>query len=351
MYLILFILSIANFLLKNDYFDIIIFVRGDFMIFEKQIIKTYKRIAFNRVDDKGTAFYFSYLDFPGLKAESFSFKSIHGHTLKGNFYFYENYNPERLIIFDHGFGGGHRSYMKEIEKLCSFGFKVLAYDHTGCMESEGLTTNGMTTSLVDLNDCLKTLKEDEHFKSLDFSVIGHSWGGYSTLNISKLHPDISHIVVLSGFISVKRLIKAFFGGLLKPYRKAIYKLEKNTNPDFVDFDAIETLNNSKVKTLLIYSNNDMMCKKKDTYDVLYKSLSYKNNIQFILLDNKGHNPNYTTEAVNYLNEYSKNKKKMKKQKLLETPDQKQKFVASFDWDKMTKQDEEVWQNIQNWLNN
>ena len=321
------------------------------MIFEKQIIKAYKKIAFNRVDDKGTAFYFSYLDFPGLKAESFSFKSIHGHTLKGNFYFYENYNPERLIIFDHGFGGGHRSYMKEIEKLCSFGFKVFSYDHTGCMESEGLTTNGMTTSLVDLNDCLKALKEDERFKYLDFSVIGHSWGGYSTLNISALHPDLSHIVVLSGFISVKRLIKSFFSGILKPYRKAIYKLEKETNPSFVDFDAVETLNNSQVKALLIYSSNDMMCKKEDTYDILFNNLNKRDTLKFILLNNKGHNPNYTVEAVKYLNEYSTTKQKMKKKKLLETIDQKKKFINSFNWHKMTEQDEELWQEINKWLKN
>ena len=321
------------------------------MIFEKQIIKAYKKIAFNRVDDKGTAFYFSYLDFPGLKVESFSFKSIHGHTLKGNFYFYENYNPERLIIFDHGFGGGHRSYMKEIEKLCSFGFKVLAYDHTGCMESEGLTTNGMTTSLVDLNDCLKALKKDERFKYLDFSVIGHSWGGYSTLNISALHPDLSHIVVLSGFVSVKRLIKSFFSGILKPYRKAIYKLEKETNPNFVDFDAVETLNNSQVKALLIYSSNDMMCKKEDTYDILFNNLNKRDTLKFILLNNKGHNPNYTVEAVKYLNEYSTTKQKMKKKKLLETIDQKKKFINSFNWHKMTEQDEELWQEINKWLKN
>lgn len=326
-------------------------LEGDIMIFEKSIIKLYKQIAYNRVDDKGTAFYFSYSDFPNLKCEEFSFKSIHGHTLNGNFYFYENYDKNHLIIFDHGFGGGHRSYMKEIEKLCSFGFKVLAYDHTGCMTSEGLSTNGMTTSLVDLNDAIKAIKEDERFKNLDLSVVGHSWGGYSTLNISALHPDISHIVVLSGFISVKRLIKAFFGGILKPYRKAIYNLEKNTNPDFVDFDACNTLNNSQVKALLIYSSNDQMCKKKDTYDILFENLNHKNNIKFVLLNDKGHNPNYTIDAIKYLEEYQKIKKKLKKQKLLISTEQKQKFLNSFDWNKMTDQDETVWEEIKNWLNN
>lgn len=321
------------------------------MIFEKQIIKTYKKIAFNRVDDKGTTFYFSCKDFPNLKSENFTFKSSHGHHLQGYFYYYENYIPNRLIIFDHGFGGGHRSYMKEIEKLCSSGFRVFSYDHTGCMESGGDSTNGMTTSLVDLNDCLTALKKDERFNTLDFSVIGHSWGGYSTLNISALHPDISHIVVLSGFVSVKRLIDAFFGGILKYYRKAIYKLEQESNPDFVGYDAIETLNNSNVKALLIYSSNDAMCKKSDTYDVLFNNLNKRNSLKFILLDNKGHNPNYTIDAVKYLNEYQIIKKKTKKQKLLETAEQKQKFINSFDWHKMTRQDEDVWQEIINWLNN
>lgn len=315
------------------------------MIFEKQVLDIYKNMVCRRCDDDGTAFYFSYLDFKGLKQESYPFYSSLGHKLQGYLYCYDNVIPNRIVIFEHGFGGGHRSYFKEIERLCREGYLVLAYDHTGCMESEGETTIGMGQSLRDLNDCINKVKSDERFNNFDISVIGHSWGGYSTLNISALHNDIKHIVVLSGFVSVKLLVKSFFGGLLAPYRKLILKYENENNGETVSFDGVETLKNTSSKVLLIYSSSDQLIKKKIHYDYLYKNLASKSNIEFLLVDNKGHNPNYTTEAVKLLEEYSKTKSKYGKKKLLISEEQKKEFLKLFDFDKMTEQDESVWNKI------
>lgn len=83
--------------------------------------------------------------------------------------------------------------MKEIERLCRAGYAVLSYDHTGCMESGGTSPKGLAQSLCDLNDCIKAIKADTRFLGIDISVVGHSWGAFSTLNITSLHPEISHI--------------------------------------------------------------------------------------------------------------------------------------------------------------
>ena len=315
------------------------------MIFEKQILNIYKGMAYTRCDDNGTAFYFSAKDFEGLRQEPYSFKSSKGHNLQGNIYYYDGYLENKLVIFEHGFGGGHLSYMKEIEKLCAHGYRVFAYDHTGCMKSGGETPNGMAQSLCDLNDCITALKSDANFKDLDFSVIGHSWGGFSTLNITALHPEISHIVVFSGFVSVEMLVSAYFAGLLKPYRKAVMALERESNPEFIRYNAIETLKNSNSKALLIYSDNDMLCSKKVHYDALANALSGQSNIKFMLENGKGHNPNYTLDAVSYLGEYLNAKNKLTKQKKLVTAKQKEEFLASFDWNRMTAQDDRVWSAI------
>ena len=176
------------------------------MIFEKQIVDMYKGMMHTRCDDTETVFYFSHKDFEGLKSEPYSFKASAGHTLNGYFYSYEGYDPERIIVFDHGFGGGHRAYMREIEKLCRHGFRVFSYDHTGCMESEGETPKGLGQSLCDLNDCITALKKEPTVIGCDISVMGHSWGAYSTLNISALHPEITRIVVMCGFVSVDEMI-------------------------------------------------------------------------------------------------------------------------------------------------
>ena len=312
------------------------------MLFEKQIVNFYKGMMHARCDDNGTAFYFSAADFDGLIAEPMTFQATAGHTLKGYLYHYENVIPGRIIVFDHGFGSGHRAYMKEIEKLCKHGYLVFSYDHTGCMESGGKNPNGMAQSLCDLNDCIRFIKENERTKGLDISVMGHSWGGFSTLNISALHPEISHVVVFSGFVSVELLVNDFFSGLMKGYRKAILALETKSNPDYVGY--VESLSHSNAKVLLVYSDNDQMV-KINHFELLKAGLSDKPNVKLILEKNKGHNPNYTCDAVAYLGEYLAAKKKLTQKKKLVTDEQKKAFLASYDWDRMTVQDESVWAQV------
>ena len=313
------------------------------MIFEKQIVNMFKGMMHTRCDDTETVFYFSSNDFPGLKKEPYSFKASAGHTLKGYIYSYDNPIPGRLLVFDHGFGGGHRAYMKEIEKLCAHGFLVLAYDHTGCMESGGETPNGFSQSLCDLNDCITTVKNDARFAGLDISVMGHSWGAFSTMNITALHPEISRIVAMCGFVSPAEIVGTFFSGILKGYRKAILELEKQSNPKFFEFNAVSSLSSSDVKALLIYSENDTLCRKVH-YDIIKEGLAGKENVRVMLVQNKGHNPNYTEDAVKLLDEFGKARAKLARNKKA-TKEEKAAFVASYDWHAMTAQDEAVWEEI------
>ena len=315
------------------------------MIFEKQIVGAFKSKMYARCDDEGTAYYFSAKDFPGLFKISYPFKSSLGHTLQGYIYSYENATPGRLIVFDHGFGGGHESYMKEIEMLCRHGYRVFAYDHTGCMESEGEGCRGMAQSLHDLDDCINAIKADPALSGLDISVMGHSWGGFSTLNISALHRDISHVVVMSGFVSVDRLVATNFSGLLKGYRPAIMALERETNSSYADYDATKTLADYSGKALLIYSDNDHLVNKSVHFNALYAALHEKENVKLILEVGKGHNPNYTENAVKLLSEYLVKLEKLQKKGKLTTDEEKARFLESLDFDAMTEQDERVWGDI------
>ena len=314
------------------------------MIFEEKILNLYRGMAYTRCDDRGVAYYFSAKDFEGLSYERFDFTAAAGHTLRGRLYSYPSPISGRIVVFDHGFGGGHLSYMKEIELLCRHGYLVFAYDHTGCMESGGECTNGMAQSLSDLNDCITALRADERFSQYDISVIGHSWGGYSTLNISALHPDLSHVVVISGFVSVEELVKSYFSGILRPYRRPILELERKSNPHFSTFHAVNSLRDTQAKVLLIYSDNDKMCKRVH-YDILKQGLAGKENVSFLLVKGKGHNPNYTEDAVKYLAKYVKAMSRGMKEGSLKTPEERAAFVSSFDWDRMTAQDGAVWQEI------
>ena len=315
------------------------------MIFEKKIVGIYNSQFLSRCDDQGLAHYFSHTDFPGLRQQPFGFKSSLGHDMKGWFYCYDEIIPGRLVVFDHGMGGGHRSYMKEIELLARHGYLVYAYDHTGCMESGGENTRGLSQSLRDLNDALNALKATPGFRDLDISVMGHSWGGYACMNIAALHPEVTHIVALSGFVSVEEMVSQFFSGILKGYRKPVMKIEKEQNPKFVDYNAVKTLSGTGVPVLLVYSYNDKIVNREVHHDVLKKELQEKKNVRILLEQNKGHNPNYTADAAGYMAQYTAEMTQLLKDKKLNTEAEKAAFRAKWDWHRMTAQDEKVWAEI------
>jgi pimeloyl-ACP methyl ester carboxylesterase len=315
------------------------------MIFEKKIVGLYQQQFLNRCDDTGLAHYFSHADFPGLRQQPFDFQSSLGHTMKGWFYCYDEIIPGRVVIFEHGFGGGHRSYMKEIEMLCRHGYLVYTYDHTGCMLSGGDSPRGLSQSLRDLNDAINALQATQGFKNLKISVMGHSWGGFSTMNIAALHPEVTHIVALSGFVSVEEMVGQFFSGILKGFRKPVLKIEQENNPDFVKYNAAQTLADTAAKVLLIYSSNDKLVIREIHHGILSKALAGKADTRILLEENKAHNPNYTADAVAYLAEYTADMTRKLKDKKLSTEAEKKAFREKWDWNRMTKQDEKVWAEI------
>ena len=308
--------------------------------------KQYRSNLFIRNDNPNGIFYFTAADFPGLNTHAYAFKSQMGHDLQGWFYHYENPIPGRLVVFDHGMGNGHLAYMREIEKLAKAGFLVYSYDHTGCMASGGESTNGFAQSLKDLNDCIAALKKEPALQDRAISVMGHSWGGFSTMNIAALHPEITHVVSMSGFISVRRMLEQIMPGLLlKGIRKSLYELESRSNPEYVTFDALQTLGSTAAKVLLIASSDDKVVQKAHHFDVLKQALSNRENVRFLLTENKGHNPAYTCDAVRYKDEFFAQFQKMVKKKKLETKPQQEAFMSVFDWVRMTEQDETVWSAI------
>ena len=314
------------------------------MIFLNKIKQIYGKQVLTRFKDYGTVYYFSEKDFPGLKKSPYEFKGSDGQILRGGFYCYDNPIKNRIIIFDHGMGGGHRSYFREIEALAKHGYLVFSYDHTGCMESEGENTKGFSQSLNDLNCCMNALKNEPGLENYVFSVMGHSWGGFSSMNIPSLHPEISHVVAMSGFISVYEMIKQIFFGI-KGYYNYFYAIEEKNNPVFSKTNTVDSLKDTETKVLIIHSADDKTVSSKKHFEVIKEGLSDNKNISFLLLNEKNHNPNFTTEAVKYKDEFFRILSKNLKKRELTTDDSKKAFVESFDWWKMTEQDESVWKKI------
>lgn len=314
------------------------------MILEKKAEELYRKQLFVRHDNPDGMFYFGPEDFPGLQARAWAFPSPLGHTLQGWFYFYPGPIPGRLVVFDHGMGNGHRAYMCELERLCRMGFLVFSYDHTGCMASGGADINGFAQSLNDLDACLSALKGLKELEGRSISVVGHSWGGFSAMNIAALHPDVTHVVGLSGFISVEAIVRQMLSGPMAPWVRTVLELERRLNPRYADCGAVTTLSGTRAKVLLIYSDDDQTIRKVHHYDVLAATLAERENVELVLLSGRDHNPTYSDRGLAYKKSFFAALQKEKEKKTL-TPD----FMKRWDWRLMNEQDDALWQRIEDHL--
>ena len=315
-----------------------------------QIEKIYRDVLFRRHDPDGSIFYFSPEDFDGLITEEFSFNSKRGHRLYGSFYYYGTPNRDKLIVFEHGMGNGHAAYLREIEYLARHGYLVYSYDHTGCHHSEGEHIYGLSGSLSDLDDCISALVRERGYTERQITVIGHSWGGFSTLNILRYHPLLDKIVALSAFISIPVMQKQVIPFILAPFRRDLLELERRTNPGFADSNAIDVLASTDCPVLIIHSMDDATVSYKNNLEAVSRELIDKDNIKYLLVNGSGHNPHYTSAAFAYKESFFKHLKLQRKRGKLDTEEQREAFIDLYDWELMTEQNEDVWNKIFDFLN-
>ena len=304
----------------------------------------YKKYVVRRYDGDGVIRYYTHGDFPGLNAEPIEFKAPHGVTLRGNIYSYPDADGESLVVFAHGIGGGHRSYLREIDRLCRAGYRVVGYDNCGCFASDGESIRGLTESLCDLVACVAWLRGQERFAETKISVVGHSWGGYAAANVLNYRKDVHAVVAISSFVSVKEFLDAFLTGKMKLMRRGVYRFERRANPEFVDSDAVEAVKDTASKVLFIHSRDDGMVPISVGLDYVRARVDNPN-VRFLELNGKKHNPHYTADAVDYMNASFGEYNRLVAEKKLKTDDEKRAYCADFDYERMTAQDEDVWKAI------
>ena len=311
----------------------------------------YRKNFVHRYDDDHIIKYFSYKDFPGLEERPVSFRTPQGLTIRGHIYSYpdkvasDKGHPKELVVFCHGLGGGHRSYMREIELICRSGYEVLSYDCIGCWESEGSDIRGISESVNDLISCIDYICSSDELKDRAIHVIGHSWGGFAAGNILNFRKEnIKSITVISGFASIDTLTDAGFGGKLKPFKKYIKRFERKANGNLADCCSVDALRATDTKALLIHSRDDQMADISTGLDYVRSRISNPN-VKYLEVEGKFHNPNYTEDAVAYMRQTFGEYEALVKSKKLRTLEQKKAYMADKGFLRMTEQDGKIWDKI------
>lgn len=213
------------------------------------------------------------------------------NTLQG--YLYGAENTKGLVVVSHGLGGGADSYLPEIMYFVDNGYRVFAYDNTGCFSSEGDNCVGLVQSVLDLDAALSFIESDERFEDLDVLLYGHSWGGYAVTAIHNFDHDITASVSVAGFndpmtmiVEWGRLMMGDFIDIERPY---IYLYQKTIFKDKLDITAVDGINKTDVPILLIHGSEDELIHIDGPATVAYKEQITNPNVEYKICDKERQN--------------------------------------------------------------
>ena len=177
-------------------------------------------------------------------------------------------------------------------------------------------------------------------------LVGHSLGGYTALNVINLRKSAQKAVVLSGFLSIPSLASSLIKN--KFVVSKILKYEQKIEPELYRINNAEYLKNTSDDLFFIQSEDDGMV----PYNISLKVVEQIDNshIKTLKVTNRKHNPNYTDEAVNYMNDVFGRYNLLIKEKKLKTDEEKIEFFRDVSISKLTAQDEEMFDQISKFLN-
>lgn len=249
---------------------------------------------------------FSIADF-NLNIENVSFACGHD-TLRGNLYSYDDYDLDKIVIFCHGMGCDHISYIQDIEYLCRNKFLVLGFDYIGSSLSDGKNIKGLSSSLKCCDYAVKFVKEK--FPKKDIYVVGHSWGAFACLNVIKYHKDIKGVVALAPFVSVYSCLHEYLPKKLWFFIPFSMIIEFSKFGGYAFANSINSLKKYKNKCLILASTNDPSISYNKNTSKIKKECP---NFNYLILDDRFHNPEYTHESSLKLLNYIMDVKKIKKE--------------------------------------
>ncbi len=304
------------------------------------IAKVYLNKFVCRYDKEVGVPYHSYTDFKGLKQESFSFNNSKGIEIHCFYYYYDNYKQDKLILFCHGMGPGHVSYLADIDALARRGYKVLTLDYTGCGDSKGKYLGSLNTPTRDVMDLLEYVKPEK-----EIILIGHSLGGFTALKVASLRKDITKVVVFAPIVTTRPMV--FNASKSKFITHFILRYERKVEKEYDSIDLPKYLRETQDKVLFIQSVDDPMV----PYETSLKVAEEANNpnIETIKLNGRKHNPNYTEAAINYMNEVFGEYNRLAKYKKFQSDEERIAYFKDVSIEKLTEQDEALFDKIDSFI--
>ena len=258
--------------------------------------KIFEKMFGGRGDGSPALTYFTADDY-GVRSRPFSFLSGK-NLLRGEAYFVDESPKKGLVVFFHGLSAGRSSYTSEIAYLAKAGYLVMAYDNTGCMQSEGASMNGLSQAVLDQKAFFEFLDKQEEIKGMPRFAIGHSWGGYLAFMATNPLYRVKKAVSVAGFFSVDTLCVSAAPkakGLQKTIRGYIaHRFGKDAAKSGLDY-----VKESGIPVLYVQGDRDFVVPTKDHYGYLKKHAKEYPNVTLRLQKNRAHQAFWTEDGQAY----------------------------------------------------
>jgi len=303
----------------------------------------YKKNYIHRYDYDGILPCFNYKDFPDLHNEKIAIFTPLRNRIQAHLFYYNNFKKNDIVIFAHGIGAGFKSYFAEINKLAKNGYRVLAYDCVGCDESGGENICSITEAIVDLNECISYVKTNRNFTKCRIHIVGHSWGAYAAGCVLNIQDYIDSVTLISCAINCYNMLRYTLKNKPDFVFKRMLKFESKYDEKYAKLKIIDALKCTKSRILLIHSKDDPVFPFDENAGFLMKNIN-KDEVKFLVINGRQHNPNYSDNACKKVNEliseYTailKNKKYSKNEKI--------KILSKYSLPEITEQDDYIWEKI------
>ena len=299
-----------------------------FKRYEKRDINTvYGEFDYTRVEER-------------LPRTTFFFPS---GRLKLQGYFYPCHNAKGMVVVCHGMHAGADDYIPFIEFFVRNGYAVFTYDCQGTYASEGDSTVGMCTPLVNLDHALTYIERDEQFSKYPLFLFGHSWGGYAATSVLSIHKNIRGCAAVAPFNSGYTLFvekgeqyMAPFADILKfdfpeeflnAYQKLLFR-------DYIKYNAVKGINSTDIPVYIAHGKRDFVIGFDYQSVISHRDEIRKKNVTYYVGTGAqaGHNTIlHSLRAVAYQEQVEKNLKRLKDEYDRElTPEELTEFCKGVD---------------------
>lgn len=215
------------------------------------------RVIFHRSDSASIVLELTYADVDQALYPRMAVRFPQGdHMLQG--YFYKTENDHGTIVIVHGFSGGADSHLAETLYFIDHGWSVFCFDGTGCRESDGDSTIGLTQMKLDLMAALKYLNSERPDSPL--VLYGHSMGGYAAAAVLDNFPEVRAAVCISAFNSPVETMYYHARQRVGVLADVEYPFLRLWNYFLFgaesDETAVSAINSANAPVLLIYGSED-----------------------------------------------------------------------------------------------